>query len=102
MAQTKRLFKSFYRLFLPVIVLLLLAIVAASIGFIYKASHPPTAKYLVTPEKYGRFSARGARVTRKRGEIGTARPLAAGSCAARKILRRLSFFTVMAPDRSYA
>ncbi len=63
MAQTKRLFKSFYRLFLPVIVLLLLAIAAASIGFIYKASRPPTAKYLVTPEKYGMFSARGARVT---------------------------------------
>lgn len=63
MAQTTRLFKSFYRLLLPVIVLLLLAIAAASIGLIYKGAHPPTAKYLVTPEKYGRFSARGARVT---------------------------------------
>ena len=63
MATTKRLFKSFYRLLLPVIVLLLLAIAAVSIGFVYKTSRPRAAKYLVTPEKYGRFSARGARVT---------------------------------------
>lgn len=63
MAQTTRLFKSFYKLLLPVIILLLLAIVAASVGLIYKASRPPTAPYLVTPEKYGRFSARAARIT---------------------------------------
>ncbi|MDQ3322345.1 MAG: alpha/beta hydrolase [Acidobacteriota bacterium] len=63
MAKTIRLFKSFYRLLLPVAVLFLLAIAVASIGLIYKAAHPPTAKYLVAPEKYGRFSARGARVT---------------------------------------
>lgn len=63
MAKTIRLFKSFYRLLLPVVVLFFVAMVAASIGLIYKAAHPPTAKYLVTPEKYGRFSARGARVT---------------------------------------
>ncbi|MDQ6786540.1 MAG: alpha/beta hydrolase [Acidobacteriota bacterium] len=63
MAITKRLFKSFYRLLLPVIILLALAIVGVSIGFIYKTARPPKAKYLVTPEKYGRFSARGARVT---------------------------------------
>ncbi len=63
MAKTTRLFKNFYRLVFPVIVLLLLAIVGASMGFIYKAAHPPSNKYLVTPEKYGRFSALGARVT---------------------------------------
>ena len=63
MAQTKRLFKSFYRLLLPVIILFALAIVAVSVGLIYKASHPPSAKYLVTPEQYGKLSARAARVT---------------------------------------
>ncbi|HXG85729.1 MAG TPA: alpha/beta fold hydrolase [Pyrinomonadaceae bacterium] len=63
MAKTIRLFKSFYRLLLPVAVLFLLAVAAASIALIYKAAHPPATKYLVTPEKYGRFSARGARVT---------------------------------------
>lgn len=63
MASTKRLFKSFYRLLLPVIVLLILAVGAISIGFVYKTARPPKSKYLVTPEKYGRFSARAARVT---------------------------------------
>lgn len=63
MANTFRLFKSFFRLLLPVAVLLFLAVAAASVALIYKAAHPPAKKYLVTPEKYGRFSARGARVT---------------------------------------
>lgn len=63
MAKTIRLVKSFYRLLLPVVILFLLAITGASIALIYKAAHPPATKYLVTPEIYGRFSARGARVT---------------------------------------
>ena len=63
MANTKRLFRSFYRLLLPVIILLVSAFVAASIGLLYKTSRPARVAYLVTPEKYGRLSARGARVT---------------------------------------
>ncbi len=63
MAQTKRLFKSFYRLLLPVVVLLVLAIVAASVWLVATVSVPPRAAYLVTPEKYGQFSTRGAQVT---------------------------------------
>lgn len=63
MAKTKRLFKSFYRLVLPVIILLIVAIIAASVWLVYATSNPPQAGYLVTPEKYGQFSARGARVT---------------------------------------
>lgn len=63
MAQTKRLFKSFYRLLLPVVVLLVAAIVAASVWLVHTASNPPQSAYLVTPEKYGQFSTRGARVT---------------------------------------
>lgn len=63
MAKTRRLFKSFYRLLLPVIILLILAVVAASVWLVYTASNPPQAAYLVTPEKYGQFSQRGARVT---------------------------------------
>lgn len=63
MAKTKRLVKSFYRLFLPVVILLIAAIVAASVWLVRTASNPPQAGYLVTPEKYGQFSARGARVT---------------------------------------
>jgi pimeloyl-ACP methyl ester carboxylesterase len=63
MAKTKRLFKSLYRLILPVFILLFAAVVAASIWLVHTASIPPQAAYLVTPEKYGQFSARGARVT---------------------------------------
>lgn len=63
MAKTTRLFKSFYRLLLPVIVLLILATVAASVWLVYTVSVPLRPAYLVTPEKYGQFSTRGAQVT---------------------------------------
>ena len=63
MARTKRLFKSFSGLVLPVIVLLVLAALAASIWLVYTASQPPKTAYLVTPEKYGQLSTRGAKVT---------------------------------------
>lgn len=63
MAKTKRLVKSVYRLILPVFILLFAATVAASVWLVHTAANPPQAAYLVTPEKYGRFSARGARVT---------------------------------------
>jgi len=63
MAQKRRLFKSFYRLLLPVVVLMVLAVVAASVWLVHTVSNPPHAAYLVTPEKYGQFSTRGAQVT---------------------------------------
>ncbi len=63
MAHTKRLLRSFYRLLLPVVVLVVLGIVAASIWLVHSVSVPPQAAYLVTPEKYGQFSTRGAQVT---------------------------------------
>ncbi len=50
MAKTKRLVKSFYRLILPVFILLFAAIVAASVWLVHTASNPPQAAYLVTPE----------------------------------------------------
>src|SRR5215210_722488 len=63
MARTKRLFRSFYRLLLPVVVLLVVALVAASVWFVHTSSNPPKTAYLVTPEKYGQLSTRGAKVT---------------------------------------
>jgi pimeloyl-ACP methyl ester carboxylesterase len=63
MARTKRLFRSFYRLFLPIVVLLVVGILAASVWFVHTSSNPPKATYLLTPEKYGRLSTRGAKVT---------------------------------------
>ena len=63
MAKAKRLFKSFYRLLLPVVVLIVLAGTAISIWFVYETSTPRTAGYLVTPERYGQLSSRGSQVT---------------------------------------
>jgi pimeloyl-ACP methyl ester carboxylesterase len=63
MARTKRLARSFYRLLLPVVVLLLLATAAASVWLVHKSANPPKSVYLVTPEKYGLLSTRGAKVT---------------------------------------
>ncbi len=63
MANTSRLFKSFFRLLFPVVLLLVVAIAAASVWLVYKTSRPVSARYLVTPEKYGLLSSRGAQVT---------------------------------------
>jgi len=63
MLQTKRLFKSVFRLVFPVIVLAVVAVMVAAVLLVYTVSSPPQAVYLVTPEKYGQFSTRGARVT---------------------------------------
>ncbi|MGI8641498.1 MAG: hypothetical protein ACR2MG_16330 [Pyrinomonadaceae bacterium] len=63
MAKITRLFKSFFRLLLPVVILLILAFAAAAVWLVHKTAHPPQNSYLVTPEKYGRFSTRGAQVT---------------------------------------
>lgn len=58
-----RLIKSFSRLILPAILLVIMAVAGASVWLTYTTAHPRTAKYLVTPEKYGQLSARGAQVT---------------------------------------
>lgn len=63
MSKSTRLAKSFYKLLFPVILLVLIAVGAASVWFVRESSHPGTAAYLVTPDKYGRLSARGAQVT---------------------------------------
>jgi pimeloyl-ACP methyl ester carboxylesterase len=66
MAKSTRLIKSFYRLLLPVVFLVVIAVTASSIWFAHESSHPGTAQYLVTPDKYGRLSARGAQVTEEK------------------------------------
>lgn len=63
MAGTKRLFKSFYRLILPVFILVFGSIITSSILLVQKASLAPKANYLVTPAKYGQLSSRGAQIT---------------------------------------
>lgn len=63
MSKSTRLAKSFYKLLFPIILLIVVAVAAASVWFARESSHPGTAAYLVTPDKYGRLSARGAQVT---------------------------------------
>lgn len=66
MAKAKRLFKSFYRLLFPVILLSITAVAAASVWLVSEMSQPRTSTYLVTPEKYGQLSSRGAQVTEEK------------------------------------
>ena len=66
MAKTTRLFKSFFRLVLPVAVLIVLSVMMASVYLVHSTAEPPRAAYLVTPEKYGRLSSRGAQVTEEK------------------------------------
>lgn len=63
MAKSIRLLKSFSRLLLPVVVLMVMALVGASVWLVHETSHPVAAAYLVTPQVYGMLSARGAQVT---------------------------------------
>lgn len=63
MAKTTHLFRSFFRLLFPVVLLVVAAVAGASVWLVYKTSRPLTARYLVTPEKYGQLSSRGAQVT---------------------------------------
>ncbi len=63
MASTKRLFKSFSRLLLPVILLLVGAAVGSSVWLVFQTSQAPKNTYLITPEKYGQLSSRGAQIT---------------------------------------
>lgn len=63
MAKTKRLIRSFYRLLFPVVLLIVVGLITASILLVQNVSNPPNNAYLLTPEKYGRLSARGAQVT---------------------------------------
>lgn len=62
MAKAKRLLKSFSRLLFPVIVLIIAVFFAAGIWLVHTSAKPPVNNYLVTPEKYGLLSARGAQV----------------------------------------
>ena len=63
MAKTTRLAKTLLKLIFPAILLIVVAIAVASVWLTFKTATPPAARYLVTPEKYGQLSSRGAQVT---------------------------------------
>jgi pimeloyl-ACP methyl ester carboxylesterase len=63
MLKVRRLFKSILRLVLPIVVLILLAGVSASLWLVHTSARVQPNSYLMTPAKYGLLSARGAQVT---------------------------------------
>lgn len=63
MTSLFRLFKSFSKLLFPVGILLILTFLSASVWLAGDVSNPPQNSYIVTPEKYGQLSTRGAKVT---------------------------------------
>lgn len=63
MANSTRLVKSFSRLLLPVIFLVLVALAASAVWLVFTSAHPAGARYLVTPAKIGQLSTRAAQVT---------------------------------------
>jgi len=63
MAKSTRLLKSFSRLLLPVVLLVVLAVASGAVWLVYTTAHPLSSRYLVTPDKYGQLSSRAAQVT---------------------------------------
>lgn len=63
MAKSTRLIKSFSRLLLPVVLLVIAAFAAGSVWLVYTLARPLNSGYLVTPDKYGQLSTRAAQVT---------------------------------------
>jgi pimeloyl-ACP methyl ester carboxylesterase len=63
MAKTTRLLKNFYKLLLPLVILVVLASAGAAVWLVHQTSHPVANDYLVTPDKYGLLSSRAAQVT---------------------------------------
>jgi len=70
MAKTTRLLKSISRLVLPVMILVTLAVGTASIWLVHEMSRPVGSTYLLTPQKYGQLSSRGAQITDENWQNG--------------------------------
>ena len=52
----RKLFASFIRLVFPAILIVVIALVAASLWLVHRAAEPPRAEYLVTPESLSSFT----------------------------------------------
>lgn len=63
MAPTTRLFKSFSRLLLPIVLLVVAVVVAGSVWLTYTTARPVRTSYIVTPQQYGLLSTRASQVT---------------------------------------
>lgn len=63
MARTTRLIKSFSKLVFPILLLVTVSVGSASVWFLHELSQPKSSTFLVTPQKYGQLSSRGAQIT---------------------------------------
>src|SRR5258708_10284763 len=63
MYKSKRLLKNLVRLILPVLLLVILAVVGASVWLVKETSQVKPAPYLMKPDKYGQLSSRAAQIT---------------------------------------
>jgi hypothetical protein len=63
MANSLRLLRTFSRLLLPIVLLVVAAVAASAVWLVYTVARPVSARYLVTPTKYGQLSTRAAQVT---------------------------------------
>lgn len=63
MSPRRRTGRRIIKAVLPIVLLIALALAAFSGWVVYGVAHPPQRAYLVTPEKFGRLSDRGLKVT---------------------------------------
>jgi pimeloyl-ACP methyl ester carboxylesterase len=70
MSKTTRLIKSFSKLILPVLILVTLSVGSASIWLVHEMSKPVPSTFLLTPQKYGQLSSRGAQITDENWQNG--------------------------------
>jgi pimeloyl-ACP methyl ester carboxylesterase len=63
MSPRRRIGRKLFVSLLPIILIAALALVGLTIWLVYSATHPPRRTYLVTPEKFARFSDRGLKAT---------------------------------------
>lgn len=63
MARSARIAGSLFRLLIPVVILVAIAVVGSSVWLVYRNARPQPTSYLITPDKFGRISSRAAQVT---------------------------------------
>lgn len=63
MARSARLAGSIFRLLVPVLILIVIALVGSSVWLVHRVARPQPTAYLITPEKFGRISSRAAQVS---------------------------------------
>ncbi|MDQ3919111.1 MAG: alpha/beta fold hydrolase [Acidobacteriota bacterium] len=63
MSPRRRAGRKILAAFLPIILIVILAVAGLTVWLVYGATHPPRRAYLVTPEKFASLSDRGLKAT---------------------------------------